>query len=107
MSSPLLLLIVVVLVESVVGDHGPRILSSSHKILDNINTTLLDLSTSHILADNGDSVELRCVPGFGAGAGAQWVTSEQSSDRVQVSGQLLTISSAKFSDTGVYSCRLH
>ena len=99
MSSPLLLLIVVVLVESVVGDHGPRILSSSHKILDNINTTLLDLSTSHILADNGDSVELRCVPGFGAGAGAQWVTSEQ---RIQFSGQLLTISS-----TRVYNCRFY
>ena len=64
----------------------------------------VDVATVHVSSDHGDTVHLRCDPPFASGDTVTW-DSGDTSTRVSVRGPVLSVTSAKYSDTQTFTCR--
>ena len=64
----------------------------------------VDVANKHVSANHGDTVHLRCDPPFASGNSVTWVTGD-TSPRVSVRGPVLSVTSAKYSDTQTFTCR--
>ena len=98
-------LVLVLTVVSVIEARGPIITSTSHNIQYPEQVTDLDLSRQYVVSGAGDTVQLRCDPGSGEDDGSVGWDRDHASDRVRIRGQVVTIATIKYSDTGVYTCR--